>query len=165
MSCKNTCASKSAAAPPCCNGEDGCCTKKQTSKLSESIPIHPARSTVIDADIDLEKSKAKTNVALNVSGMTCTGCSRKMLNVLRDIPALSNPHVTFVSGTAAFDFDPSFGSLDDILPLIEKRTGFKLSKADTEFHDLDVILDAAKAQEYGREQRDGVVAFERVCST
>ena len=162
-SCKNACASRSVAVSPCCNGKDACRTEKQASNIPESMPIHPAPTTQINNDVDLETSRAKTNVALNVSGMTCTGCSRKMLNVLRDIPGLSNPHVTFVSGTAAFDFDPSFGSPDDILPLIESRTGFKLSKANTEYHDLDVILDARKAQEYGREQRDGIVAFEKVC--
>jgi Cu2+-exporting ATPase len=114
-------------------------------------------------NIDIEKARVMDHVALNVSGMTCTGCSRKMLNVLRDIPGVSNPHVTFASNTAAFDFDPSKGDLLDVLPLLEKRTGFKLSSVTAEFHELHVLLDTAEAQAYKREERDGLVSFDKVC--
>ncbi|KAL6716101.1 hypothetical protein ACLMJK_005667 [Lecanora helva] len=108
-------------------------------------------------NIDIEKARLDHHVELKVSGMICTGCSRKMLNVLHDIPGVSSPHVTFVSESAAFDFDPSKGNLDEVLPLIEKRTGFKLSKVTATFHELDVFVDKAKAHMYEREGRDGLL--------
>jgi len=124
------------------------------------IKTAPVAAGLIEPD--LERTIEKTHVDLSVSGMTCTGCSRKMLNVLCDIPGISNPHVTFVSGTAAFDFDPTQGDPIKVLPIIEKRTGFKLSRISTSFLELDVLLSAANAEVYEREERKGLVSFDKV---
>lgn len=154
------CTSKDAIEVSESDCEDTCCTQAKTAKGSEFVHAPPQ---IGDPNgIDIEKVAARDHVVLNVSGMTCTGCSRKMLNVLADIPGISNSQVTFVSGTAAFDFDRSQGHPDDILPLIEKRTGFQLSRVTDEHQELDVLLNAANAQAFEKEARVGLVSFDKV---
>ncbi|KAK3716372.1 hypothetical protein LTR37_006522 [Vermiconidia calcicola] len=140
--------------------EDGCCTQEKTRSASGFVPSSMKISE--SNEIDIERAAARDHVVLNVGGMTCTGCSTKMLNVLVDIPGISSPMVTFVSGSAAFDFDRSLGDPKDILPLIEKRTGFNLSRVTDGYQEFDVLLDAANAQAFGMEGRDGLVSFEKL---
>ncbi|CAK1356434.1 unnamed protein product [Cercospora beticola] len=140
-------------------GETSCAVgdKCKVTSVVKSVPVKDK-----SADVDIEISPVKDHVALSVTGMTCTGCSKKMLNVLGDIPGISNPHVTFVSGMAAFDFDPAHGSVEEVLPLIEKRTGFKLGRITADFQTLDVLLSKEAAEAYGREDRLGLESFEKV---
>ncbi|PPJ57923.1 hypothetical protein CBER1_09852 [Cercospora berteroae] len=153
-------------------GEDDCCVTTKTGCIETScamdddckaIPIVKIVSVKDKSgDVDIEVSATKDHVALSVTGMTCTGCSKKMLNVLGDIPGISNPHVTFVSGMAAFDFDPAHGSVEEILPLIEKRTGFKLGRITADLQTLDVLLSKEAAGAYEREDYLGLESFEKV---
>jgi Cd2+-exporting ATPase len=157
-SCEDACCErkKNVQTPSC---GDPCCAQGKATDVCESVPLQEIAEP---GKTDIESAAAREHVVLNVSGMTCTGCSRKMLNVLVDIPAISNPQVTFVSGSAAFDFDRSQGDSDDILPFIEKRTGFKISRMIGEHQQLDMLLDAAKAQAFEREGRVGMISFEKV---
>lgn len=161
ISCGKACDTTSAPVKPSSSAcKDACCASEIDANGSQSSTAVPMGGMY--ADNDIEKATSTEHISLNVSGMTCTGCSRKMLNVLRDIPGISNPHVTFVSGTAAYDFDSAKGNPDDLLPLIEKRTGFKLSKASVEHQELDVLLDAEGAKAYESCAQDGLVSFEKV---
>ncbi|KAK3723892.1 hypothetical protein LTR37_001376 [Vermiconidia calcicola] len=160
-SCEDACcASQQNADNPGRTCEDACCTQEKTRNVFEFAP--PSLEISESTEIDIESAAAREHVVLNVSSMTCTGCSRKMLNVLAHIPRISNPTVTFVSGSAAFDFDRSVGDPNDILPLIEKRTGFKLFRIIGEYQELDVLLDAANAQAFEMKGRDGLVSFEKL---
>lgn len=140
---------------------DACCT--QTTRSAAEPPSSTLRMSK-STEVDVERAAAREHVVLSVSGMTCTGCSKKMLNVLANIPGVSGPIVTFVSGSAAFDFDRSVGDLNNVLALIEKRTGFKMSRATGEFQELDVLLDVADAEAFRMNERFGLVSFEKVRS-
>ena len=104
----------------------------------------PADGALVNASTstsdDVENDAAREHVVLSVSGMTCTGCSTKLSNVLNQIAGISKPKVTFVSGSASFDFDSTTGTVDDALRLIERRTGFKISRVVEGHQTLDVLM-------------------------
>ncbi|RMY56217.1 hypothetical protein D0865_03765 [Hortaea werneckii] len=88
---------------------DGCCTPytENVSTCDDRISKRVIPETIVGkgVNVDVEHNAAREHVVLGVSGMTCTGCSTKMQNVLESIPGLYKPQVTFVSGTAAFELD------------------------------------------------------------
>ncbi|RMY60769.1 hypothetical protein D0865_01357 [Hortaea werneckii] len=96
--------------------------------------------------------------------MTCTGCSKKLSNVLCGIPGLSNIKVTFVLGTAAFELDPGIEriSVEDIVPLIERKTGFKLSRVTSGYMHLDVLLEPSAVRHIEEDSPNGFVSVEKV---
>ncbi|CZT14987.1 related to P-type ATPase [Ramularia collo-cygni] len=97
--------------------------------------------------VDIEKDSAREHVVLDVSGMTCTGCSKKMMNVLNGISGLSNAQVTFVSGNAEFDLDLAVaGKAEDVLARVERETGFKCSRLISGLHVLHVMMSPAAAK-------------------
>ena len=155
-------ASKRCDSPKKCAG-DQCC-----SGGANEAKGHTSADTLAACDpagTDIEHAAAREHVVINVTGMTCTGCSRKMQNVLNDIAGVSNPEVTFVSGTAKFELDAALASLDEVLPLIERRTGFKLSRVFKDDHQqLDVLLDEGAAAKFEQRALNGVLSFEKACS-
>lgn len=139
---------------------DECCSKDRGTSAVHAVDPQPAPRVV--EQVDIESAAAREHVVIAVTGMTCTGCSRKMENVLKDIHGLYKPQVTFVSGTAAFDLDTKVAEAKDILPLIEKRTGFKLSRVRREHQQLDVLLSEDAAAAFNRSLADGVISLEKV---
>lgn len=122
------------------------------SRCSLDAPLAP-RNRKKDATVkpgppslDVEKDSAREHVVLDVSGMTCTGCSKKMMNVLGAIDGLSNAQVTFVSGSAEFDMDSAIaGKTEAVLSRVEKETGFKCSRIVSGFQELHVIMSPSAA--------------------
>ncbi|KAK5745286.1 hypothetical protein LTR17_001447 [Elasticomyces elasticus] len=108
---------------------------------------------------DIEQTSAREHVVLSVSGMTCTGCSKKFMNVLNRTPGVSSPQVTFVSGSAEFDVDTSVvGEVDAALSRIEKETGFKCSRVVNEYHELCVLMSASSAKCLENSNTPGLVS-------
>ena len=112
--------------------------------------------------MDVEDVAARQHVLLSVSGMTCTGCSKKMTNVLTRMPFLSCVKVTFVSGLVEFDLDAKAVSLQDLLPRVERETGFKCSRVVGDYQTIDLILDPTTAHRLGDDPPMGVDAVEKV---
>lgn len=100
---------------------------------------------------DNERDAAREHITISISGMTCTGCSTKMTNVLNEIPGVTKPQVTFVSGTAKFEVNSDIASVDQVLPLIEKRTGFKCSRVVEGYQHLDVHMSTDLATQMERD--------------
>ena len=129
-------------------------------KVPEDIEIHslcshdePQVTTNVKSGAkvkksDVEQAAPPEHVVLSVSGMTCTGCSRKMMNVLDRIPGLSNAQVTFVSEMAEFDLDSSIAQIEHVLPQVEKETGFKCSRILSGYQNLDVLMSPAMAKQF-----------------
>lgn len=111
---------------------------------------------------DVENAAAREHIVLSVSGMTCTGCSRKMMNVMGNIAGTSNCQVTFVTETAEFDLDNSITDTRTVFARIEKETGFKVSRLVSGYHNLDVSMNAAAAADYSERLIDGVVSVTKV---
>ncbi|OAP60877.1 copper-translocating P-type ATPase [Fonsecaea erecta] len=114
---------------------------------------------------DIEIEAAREHVVLGVSGMTCTGCSRKVTNVLQNVEGVSSVKVTFVTGIAEFDLDSSLASAEQIIPRIEKETGFKYSRIVSTYQVLDVRIDPAKAKDACAELGKLVESVEKIDKT
>ncbi|OQO06060.1 hypothetical protein B0A48_08648 [Cryoendolithus antarcticus] len=90
--------------------------------------------------------------------MDCTSCGVKVQNVLGVIPGLHNPQVTFVSRTADFDLDTRIAQTDQVIPLIEKRTGFKCSRIVEGYHSLDVRMTKVTAKQLEDSGTNGLLS-------
>lgn len=118
--------------------KDACCKIKETPlKFSESK--------------DPESLTSYEAVAFNVSGMTCTGCSKKVLKVLQNIEGISSINVTFVTGIAEFTINKDILDVPQAVARISKETGFKLTKIEYDFQTIDMIIgegDLNKLEEF-----------------
>ena len=110
--------------------------------------------------LDFEQAAAREHVVLRVAGMTCTGCSKKMMNVLGPIAGLSNAQVTFVSGSAEFDLEPLVSdNVESIILRIEKETGFKCSRVVHGRQELNIIMSAEAAKQLEEATRPGIISI------
>ncbi|KAK6336003.1 hypothetical protein TWF730_003377 [Orbilia blumenaviensis] len=116
----------------------------------------PKAPSVRLKEVDPENSASRQHVLLNVSGMTCTGCTRKLTNVLNNVDGISAIQVTFVTGVAEFDLDSAITNLQQVIPRIEKETGFKFSQIVSNYQTLDLLIDPAVAAGVCK-QLDGIV--------
>lgn len=146
----------------CCDGQaNKPCGKNGKEDAASDRP----RTTVVERPLDVEHDAARVHIALCVSGMTCTGCSTKMMNVLTQMPGLHKPEVTFVSGSATFELDSAIISIDEALPLIEKRTGFKCSRVVEGYLHLDVYMNSEIAKDLESKSPDGLASVTKAKKT
>ncbi|KAK6532922.1 hypothetical protein TWF281_007094 [Arthrobotrys megalospora] len=113
-------------------------------------------------EVDPENSASRQHVLLNVSGMTCTGCTRKLTNVLNNIDGISSIQATFVTGVAEFDLDPAIANLQQVIPRIEKETGFKFSQIVSNCQTLDLRIDSPLAAGVYKQLEGLVESIEKV---
>ncbi|KAK5330895.1 hypothetical protein LTR70_000217 [Exophiala xenobiotica] len=141
-----TCGRAKRAIAKTSEAEDSVVTEIQESCPIDSVVISsghnslPHQHAVSVTATDVENSAAHQHVLLSVSGMTCTGCSRKMMNILERTEGVSNSRVTFVSGTADFDVDTQLTTKEAVIKKLEKETGFKCAPFETCFQTLDLFL-------------------------
>ena len=81
---------------------------------------------------------------MHISGMTCTGCERKLQRVLSSITGVYNVKTSLVLGRAEFDIDAVI-SINEVALLIERQTEFR-STIHQGGHQLEVISERALAQ-------------------
>lgn len=145
---------------PACGDASKACAKETKTSRDKNFKWQTAE-TPIDHGMnsDVEHGAAHEQVVLSVSGMTCTGCSTKMRNVLDAMPGLHKPKVTFVSGTAAFELDSNVAKLDELLPLIEHRTGFKCSRILEGHQHLDLQMTPQMAKQLEDSCQEGIVSI------
>lgn len=143
-----------------CGGASTTCAEK-VNTCGDKKSERQTAASIIDCGInsDMERGAAHEHVVLSVSGMTCTGCSTKMRNVLDALPGLYKPEVTFVSGTAAFELDSNVAKLDELLPLIEHRTGFKCSRILEGHQRLDLQMTPQAAKRLEESCHEGIVSI------
>lgn len=111
---------------------------------------------------DVEHDAAREHVVLNVSGMTCTGCVRKLGNVMSSIDGVSSHQVTFVTETAEFDLDTGVVASQDVISRIEKETGFKCSRLISGHQSLDVVMSFNLATSYEACASPGIISVEKL---
>jgi heavy metal translocating P-type ATPase len=139
-----------------CSG-DACGTMGHQDPENNRSAVDPRASA--NTPEDVENDAAREHVVLSVSGMTCTGCSTKLSNVLDQIAGISKSKVTFVSGSASFDFDSKAGTVDDALRLIERRTGFKTSRVIEGHQTLDMLMSHETAVFLEQSRPPGMVSI------
>ncbi|GAB7360846.1 hypothetical protein MBLNU230_g0832t1 [Neophaeotheca triangularis] len=161
----------------------GCCAKPKLSSEAKTVstitsaPYPPKiptsntgghcsdRSTTQDVHnktgsvADVENDAGREQVVLNVSGMTCTGCSTKVQNVLQQIPGVGKYEVTFVLGTASFELDSKVARADEVVALLERRTGFKCERLIEDHQHLDVLMDHHVAKQLEESGTQGIVSI------
>lgn len=81
---------------------------------------------------------------MHISGMTCTGCERKLERVLSNITGVYNVKTSLVLGRAEFDLDAGI-SINEIALLVESQTEFR-STIHQGGHQLEVIFERALTQ-------------------
>ena len=90
------------------------------------------------AGIDLEKGSTVEHAVTQISGMTCTGCERKLQRVLSSIAGVHSIKTSLVLGRAEFDVDAGI-SINKVVSLVERQTGFKCI-VHQEGHQLEVLI-------------------------
>jgi Cu2+-exporting ATPase len=130
-------------------------------QVPQCMPIDkkPAVSTKPAKVRDVERDAAREHVVLKVSGMTCTGCTRKMMNVLDRISGVSNAKVAFVSELAEFELDNNVCGADEVLSQVERETGFKISRIVSGYQHLDLLMSSIIASTYLETCAAGVVSL------
>ncbi|KAF3129419.1 hypothetical protein TWF703_008884 [Orbilia oligospora] len=126
----------------------------------EITPVLEARSSgsgVQTIEAGIANITARQHIILGVAGMTCTGCTRKVTNILNGINGVSSVNVTFVTGVAEFDLDLAVSSLQQLIPRIEKETGFKFSRIVSDHQTLDLRIDPAAAKAAFEQLRSAAV--------
>lgn len=106
-----------------------------SSKDSQSFGGH---QSLIPAAMDLEKGSAVEHAVTQISGMTCTGCERKLERVLSNIAGVHNVKTSLVLGRAEFDVDAGL-SINDVALLLERQSDFKCVVRQ-EGHQLEVLI-------------------------
>lgn len=160
--------------------KNACCDEKPPStKFSEiqessectvsnlGIKVSNSRKAPVTRakDADIETDAAREHVVLRVSGMTCTGCSRKVTNVLNNVDGVSSVKVTFVTGIADFNLDSTIFKVEQVIQRIEKETGFKYSRIVGTYQALDLRINPARAKDACAELEDLVESVEKLDKT
>jgi len=111
--------------------------KCQLGNVTESSKIIGGHQDCLPAAIDLEKGSPSQHVVILISGMTCSGCERKLQYVLSGIPQVRNVQTSLVLRRAEFDVDPGV-SRNGIVSALERQTDFKCSLYQQD-HQLEVL--------------------------
>ena len=94
-------------------------------------------------EVDVEIGLPGTHrIMLQVQGMTCTGCEKKLFGVLTSLPGVSGVKTSLLLAQAEFDLRPS-GSIDadNIASAIQKMTGFSCTKIVHDGEELELIVE------------------------
>jgi copper chaperone len=67
---------------------------------------------------------AKSNVELEVAGMTCGGCVRSVETKLSKVPGVESARVDLAAGKASVAFDDSRTNVDQLIGAVE-QIGFR----------------------------------------
>ena len=107
-----------------------------TSSKDSSVSDH--HQSLLPGATDLEKGSAMDHAVIQISGMTCTGCERKLERVLSSIPGVHNVQISLVLGRAEFDVDAGL-SVNHVVALLEQKTEFNCTVR-KEGHRLEVLI-------------------------
>lgn len=143
QSCSSACCERKAVSESCSlTGPSNCSVSKRITndKGCQNSQLSRTKTS------DIESDAAREHVVFRVSGMTCTGCSKKVANVLKKTGGLSAVKVTFVTGIAELDLDTSVLDTDNLLQRLERETGFKFSRIVSDHQSLDVVVNRSTAQ-------------------
>lgn len=93
-------------------------------------------------DTDLEKGFSQAeHVTLNVQGMTCTGCERKLYQALESISSISNIQTSLVLAQADFDLiEAASTDTTDVTKTVERITGFVCTRIIQVGKVLDIVV-------------------------
>lgn len=101
-----------------------------------------AKSPGTNTCVDLERGPPSLeHVVLGVSGMTCTGCEKKLDRVLTALEQAANVKSSLVTSRAEFDIDLSIASVAETIRYVQNATGFDCELITYRGAELDLRLD------------------------
>ena len=137
----------------CCTDEDSLGSRSIIASDIEATPpttnmdmvahaTSSKSSSLRSRDVDLEKGFPQAeHVTLNVQGMTCTGCERKLYQALESISSISNIQTSLVLAQADFDFvEAASTDTPDITKTVERITGFVCTRMIQVGKTLDIVV-------------------------
>ena len=132
---------------------DRCGLRKLREKPGESL----------DSLEDTEKgcTGELTRVAINITGMTCTGCSKKGVSALSHTPGVSGVQINFIASTGEFNLDSHLDPAK-VISQFERETGFKCTRFSKESQSLDVLMSESEARKFEKNLPDGIESISRV---
>ncbi|KAI4254294.1 MAG: hypothetical protein L6R42_007255, partial [Xanthoria sp. 1 TBL-2021] len=112
-------------------------------------------------DIELGCLNELTLVSFSISGMTCTGCSKKGMVVLDRIPGVADGRINFIASTGEFKLDSQMNAAK-VISQFERETGFKCCRVMKKFQTLEVIMSKSEANHLERNLPSGIDSIFRV---
>ncbi|KAL9075656.1 MAG: hypothetical protein Q9161_001408 [Pseudevernia consocians] len=112
-------------------------TKNAQNSFSNSN-LHAGHQSLSPAAIDLEKGSPVKHAVIQISGMTCTGCERKLQRVLSSTAGVQNVKTSLVLGRAEVDVDAGL-SIVEVASSLERQTEFKCTVFQ-QGHQLHVLI-------------------------
>ena len=119
----------------------------------EATQVPDGHQGLTGVAVDLEKGPAVEHVVTQISGMTCTGCERKLQRVLSGIAGVRNIQTSLILGRAEFDIDVGLSAID-VASSLERQTDFQCTVFQ-EGHQLEVLLSRLQ---FAQEPRLGATA-------
>ncbi|OAL17870.1 hypothetical protein AYO22_11214 [Fonsecaea multimorphosa] len=95
---------------------------------------------------DEEQPAVHEHVTFTITGMTCTGCVKKIIGVFNHVSGVSNVNVNYVAGKAECDVDLRVIAADQALSKLERETGFKCTRTFSTILALDELMTKEDAQ-------------------
>ena len=119
-------------------------SSRNTEKEADSF-----RATQLEVEpVDIEKSAVTSHehVVMSISGMICTGCSKKGMNILSRIAGALNEKINFVASLGEYDVDLNqAASISEVTSQFERATGFGSSRIISDLQTLDVLMSHSEA--------------------
>ena len=151
-----------------CAQQMGAKYASMTTEVSMSAPLaktdsyflrsgHKSGASVTKQPQDVEKGERgdSTHVSINISGMTCSSCAKKGVNVLNQIQGVAHPQINFIASTGDFDIDPT-SDAHQIICKFERETGFKCTQIMRDNQVLEFIMSKSEAQQLEAQMPIGV---------
>ncbi|KAL8792657.1 MAG: hypothetical protein Q9195_004717 [Heterodermia aff. obscurata] len=129
----------------------------------KSIGSRKDTSMVMLGDIEKGPPSEDIHIVVSISGMTCTSCSRKGMNVLNRINGITDPHINFVAGIGRFNLNRQLDPAK-IISQFERETGFQCSRIMRGLQKVDVYMSEAEAKELRDQSLAGIDTIQRIDS-
>ncbi|KAL8681926.1 MAG: hypothetical protein Q9186_002012 [Xanthomendoza sp. 1 TL-2023] len=112
-------------------------------------------------DIEMGHVDTKTQVSISISGMTCTGCVKKGMNVFSRIPGVTDANINFVASSGEFRLD-SHSDPAIVISKFEQETGFKCARIMRNLQTLDVVMSKVEAKQMENESLTGIDSLSKI---
>ena len=152
------------------------CASKPTG-ISTSVPVarpdgypfesdHEGGCAVTNQLQDVEKAERSTatHVSINISGMTCTSCAKKGMNILNQMQGVMHPQINFITSSGEFDIGSQVEAYQ-IISQFERETGFKCNQIMQDNQEIGFLMSKSEAQQLKARMPVGVHSISKANST
>ncbi|KAL9089351.1 MAG: hypothetical protein Q9159_002567 [Coniocarpon cinnabarinum] len=128
--------------------EDSCCRKDGSSDTIPSSVTGDSSRPLQSSPRDVGVNNFVEDIKVNVQGMTCSSCEKKLARSLASQTGVSDVRVVFASGHADFKIDTRMNDSASVITKAQGISGFSLNRVRSESQKLDLIAPAASIQKF-----------------